>query len=198
MGFFENLGIKFFNNLTNKLEKSSKDLSNTYNFYYEKQNYSIAEEIVKKCKDKNLLGKTSNSYKIYLEGIFLGNYDRTLAHPYLIKVIPSSKPQSLQGNLMKAQNNEIDYNENPDFNSIDYFNTNLSHPIVDSYLEKKQELNKSKQLYQSGDISFFDYFIKRLEVYDDIQEKDHIKNYEGFDRKKYIEKLRDKFRSILR
>ncbi len=199
MGFFENLGIKFFNNLTNKLEKSSKDLSNTYNFYYEKQNYSIAEEIVKKCKDKNLLGKTSNSYKIYLEGIFLGISDRTSAHPYLVKtIIPSSKSQPLQEKLMGFQNNEIDYKEDTDFNLIDYFNTNWFPSIIDSYLEKKQELNKSKQLYQSGDISFFDYFIKRLEVYDDIQEKDHIKNYEGFDRKKYIEKLRDKFRSILR
>ena len=81
---------------------------------------------------------------------------------------------------------------------IDYFNTNWFHPIVDSYLEKKQELNKSKQLYQSGDISFFDYFIKRLEVYDFIQEKNHMKHYEGVDRKKYIDILRSKFRLILR
>ena len=199
MGFFENLGIKFFNNLTNKLEKSSKDLSNTYNFYYEKQDYLIAEEIVKKCIDKNLTGKISNSYKFYLEGIFLGKSDRTGAHPYLVKtIIPSSTSQPLQEKLMVFQNNEIDYKEDTDFNLIDYFNTNWFPSIIDSYLEKKQELNKSKQLYQSGDISFFDYFIKRLEVYDDIQEKDHIKNYEGFDRKKYIEKLRDKFRSILR
>ena len=195
MGFFENLGIKFFNNLTNKLDKG---LNRHHVIYGEQQDYTIAAEIVQKCKDKNLLGKTSNSYKIYLEGIFLGNSDRTLAHPYLIKVIPSSKPQSLQANLMNAQNNEIDYNENPEFNLIDYFNTNWFHPIVDSYLEKKQELNKSKQLYQSGDISFFDYFIKRLEVYDFIQEKNHMKHYEGVDRKKYIDILRSKFRLILR
>ena len=98
MGFFENLGIKFFNNLTNKLEKSSKDLANTYNFYYEQRDYSIAGEIVQKCKDRNLLGKTSNSYKIYLEGIFLGISDRTSAHPYLVKtIIPSSKSQPLLG-----------------------------------------------------------------------------------------------------
>ena len=84
------------------------------------------------------------------------------------------------------------------FNLIDYFNTNWFPPTIDSYLEKKQELNKSKQLYQSGDISFFDYFIKRLEVYDAIQEKDHMKYYEGIDKKKYIDKLRDKFRLILR
>ena len=195
MGFFENLGIKFFNNLTNKLDKG---LNQHHVIYAEKQDYIFAEEIVEKCKDRNLLGKTSNSYKIYLEGIFLGISDRTSAHPYLVKVIPSSKPQSLQENLMEAQNNEINYKEDPDFNSIDYFNINWFHPIVDSYLEKKQELNKSKQLYQSGDISFFDYFIKRLEVYDDIQEKDHMKYYEGIDRKKYIDKLRDKFRLILR
>ena len=99
---------------------------------------------------------------------------------------------------MGFQNNEVDYKEDTDFNLIDYFNTNWFPPTIDSYLEKKQELNKSKQLYQSGDISFFDYFIKRLEVYDDIQEKVHIKNYEGFDRKKYINNLRDKFRLILR
>jgi len=198
MGFFENLGIKFFNNLTNKLEKSSKDLANTYNFYYEQRDYSIAGEIVQKCKDRNLLGKTSNSYKIYLEGIFLGISDRTSAHPYLVKVIPSSTSQPLQEKLMGFPNNEVDYKEDTNFNLIDYFNTNWFPPIIDSYLEKKQELNKSKQLYQSGDISFFDYFIKRLEVYDDIQEKVHIKNYEGFDRKKYINNLRDKFRLILR
>ena len=195
MGFFENLGIKFFNNLTNKQDKG---LNNAYVHDAVLQDYYIAEEIVQKCIDKNLLGKTSNPYKIYLEGIFLGKSDRTTTHPYLIKTIPSSTPQSLKWNLMGFQNNKINYKEDPEFKSIDYFNINWFHPIVDSYLEKKQELNKSKQLYQSGDISFFDYFIKRLEVYDVIQEKDHIKYYEGVDRKKYIDELRDKFRLILR
>ena len=195
MGFFENLGIKFFNNLTNKQDKG---LNNAYVHEAVLQDYYIAEEIVQKCIDKNLLGKTSNSYKIYLEGIFLGNSDRTTTHPYLIKTIPSSTPQSLKWNLMGFQNNKINYKEDPEFKSIDYFNINWFHPIVDSYLEKKQELSISKKLYQSGDISFFDYFIKRLEVYDVIQEKDHIKYYEGVDRKKYIDELRDKFRLILR
>ena len=162
MGFFENLGIKFFNNLTNKLEKSSKDLANTYNFYYEQRDYSIAGEIVQKCKDRNLLGKTSNSYKIYLEGIFLGISDRTSTHPYLVKVIPSSTSQPLQEKLMGFPNNEIDYKEDTNFNLIDYFNTNWFPPVLESYSNEKEDLSKSKELYINNKINFFEYFIKTL------------------------------------
>lgn len=195
MGFFDEIGSKFFNNLTNKL---SKDTTQIYNREFVGQDLFIAGEIVKIYIDKNFKNSSNHSYKFYLEGIFLGQSDRTGAHPYLVKTIPSSKSQPLKEKLMGFPNNEIDYKEDPDFNLTDYFNTNWFHPIVDSYSEKKQELDRSKQLYKSGDISFFDYFIKRLEVYDFIQEKEHIKNYEGIDRKKYIDELRSKFRLILK
>jgi hypothetical protein len=195
MGFFEELGSKFFNNLTNKLHKDTAQL---YNNSFVAQDVNTAKEIVKVYIDKNFKNSSSNPYKFYLEAIFLGKSDRTCAHPYLVKTIPSSKSSSFIETQMGFQNNEIDYNEDPDFNSIDYFNTNWFHPILDSYLEKKQELEKSKQLYKSGDISFFDYFVKRLEVYDFIQEKEHMKHYEGVDRKKYIDILRSEFRLILR
>jgi len=195
MGFFDELGSKFFNNLTNKLHK---DVSSLYNNKFIEQDVNTAKEIVKIYIDKNFKNTSSNPYKFYLEAIFLGMSDRTCSHPYLVKIIPSSKSPSFINTQMGFQNNEIDYKEDPDFNLIDYFNTNWFHPIVDSYLEKKQELEKSKQLYKSGDISFFDYFVKRLEVYDFIQEKEHMKHYEGIDRKKYLDILRSEFRLILR
>jgi GTPase involved in cell partitioning and DNA repair len=61
----------------------------------------------------------------------------------------------------------------------------------------KQELTNSKDLYKNGKINFFDYFIKRLQVYNQTQPSKHIQLYKGVDMKKYQDKLRNSLEPIL-
>jgi hypothetical protein len=89
-----------------------------------------------------------------------------------------------------------EYDDN--FRLNDYINSNWFHSILESYSNEKEELLKSKELYIKGNISFFDYFIKRLSIYDIVKQKDHIRHYEGVNREKYIELLRSKLRLIIR
>ena len=65
------------------------------------------------------------------------------------------------------------------------------------HLEFKKELEISKNLYQEEKINFFDYFLKRLQVYNQTQPSKHVKFYKGVDMNKYQNKLRDTFESIL-
>jgi hypothetical protein len=46
-------------------------------------------------------------------------------------------------------------------------------------------------------INFFDYFIKRLQVYNQTQPSKHIQLYKGVDMKKYQDKLRNSLEPIL-
>ena len=183
MGFFDKLG-----------KKLNKDITNLYNNKFAQQDLNIASEI----REFYPIKKTpnDNNYKFYLEGIFLGQGDRTAAHPYYVKPIPGGKSNFIDSQLGFGDK-KIDYREDPSFDTDDYFNSNWFHPILDIYPEKKNELDSAKKLYRSRKINFFDYFIKRLEVYDFAQEKDHIKYFEGVDRSKYIALLRDEFRTIL-
>jgi hypothetical protein len=65
------------------------------------------------------------------------------------------------------------------------------------FLNLKQELINSKDLYKNGKINFFDYFIKRLQVYNQTQPSKHIQLYKGVDMKKYQDKLRNSLEPIL-
>ena len=66
-----------------------------------------------------------------------------------------------------------------------------------TYTNELQELAQSKLLYIENKINFFDYFIKRLQVYDIAQPSEHVKYYDGIDRDKYKNNLRKKFQIIL-
>ena len=65
------------------------------------------------------------------------------------------------------------------------------------YLDLKKELESSKNLYKEGKINFYDYFVKRLQVYNQTQPSKHIQFYKGVDMIKYQKKLRDILEPIL-
>ena len=84
------------------------------------------------------------------------------------------------------------------FNLDYYLESNWIDPVLETYKKEKNELINSKNLYISRQISFFDYFIKRLNVYDIAQPSDHMRHYENIIRDKYLNILRSEFRLILR
>ena len=174
-------------------ESADKSLNVLYNNEFVKQDIKTSKELVKIFLNE----KIDTSYKFYLEGIFLGVTDRTTVHPYLVKVIPAEQKGFLN-KLMGFQGGLIDYKPDHDFNLDEYLNLNWFPPLLESYSDEKKDLSKSKELYINNKINFFEYFIKRLKVYDAIKQKDHILHYENVDREKYIELLRSELRIIIR
>ena len=83
------------------------------------------------------------------------------------------------------------------FDLDSYFSSNWFHSIIDSYQKEKEELETSKNSYIDEKINFFDYFKKRLEIYDICQPSNHVKYFEGTVRKKYLDVLRKVINPIL-
>ena len=177
-------------------KKVDKDLSLFYNNEFIQQDIKTAKEISEIYLNKNLKKNSSDPYKFYLEGIFLGVTDRTAIHPYLVKTKAPEKVGFFD-KLKGFQGHTIDYNEDPGFNLENYFSSDWFDPILESYTNYKEDLTKSKELYISNQINFFDFFIKRLNVYDNIQHSEHMRHYQGVDRTKYTDLLREEFRLIL-
>ena len=178
-------------------KKTEKNLNLFYNNEFIQQDIKAAKEISEIYFNKNLKKNSSDPYKFYLEGIFLGLSDRTAVHPYLVKTKAPEKVGFFD-KLKGFQGHTIDYNEDPSFNLENYFSSNWFDPILESYTNLKEDLTKSKELYISNQINFFDFFIKRLDVYDNTQHSEHIRHYEGVDRAKYTDLLREEFRLIIR
>ena len=78
-----------------------------------------------------------------------------------------------------------------------YFSTNWFDHSIEMYLDLKKELENSKNLYKDEKINFYDYFLKRLQVYNQIQPSNHVQLYKGVDMNKYQNKLRDILEPIL-
>ena len=178
-------------------KKTDENLNKFYNNEFIGQDLRTAKEISEIYFNTNINKNSDNPYKFYLEGIFLGVTDRTAIHPYLVKTKAPEKVGFFD-KLKGFQGHTIDYNEDPNFDLKNYLNADWLDPILDSYNKEKDELLKSKDLYVSNKINFFDYFVKRLNVYDAVKHSEHIRHYEGIDREKYIEVLRKEFRLILR
>lgn len=178
-------------------KKVDENLNKFYNNEFIGQDLRSAKEISEIYFNRDLKKNSDNTYRLYLEGIFLGISDRTAMHPYLVKTIAPKKVGFLD-KLKGFQGHKIDYNEDPYFNLKNYLNSNWLDPILDSYSKEKDDLLKSKELYIANKINFFDYFVKRLNIYDYVQHSEHMRHYEGVDRKKYIELLRTEFRLILK
>jgi len=178
-------------------KKAEKKLSLFYNNEFIQQDIKAAKDISEIYFNRNLKKNSSDPYKFYLEGIFLGLTDRTAIHPYLVKTKAPDKVGFFD-KLKGFQGHTIDYSEDPSFNLENYFRSNWFDPILESYTNHKEDLTKSKELYISNQINFFDFFIKRLNVYDNIQHTEHMRHYQGIDRTKYIDLLREEFRLILR
>ncbi|WP_440928710.1 hypothetical protein [Candidatus Pelagibacter sp.] len=178
-------------------KKADKKLNLFYNNEFIQQDIKAAKEISEIYFDKNFKKDSNDPYKFYLEGIFLGLSDRTAVHPYLVKTVAPDKV-GFWDKLKGFQGHKIDYSEDPNFNLDNYFNLNWFDQILDSYQNHKNDIFKSKELYISNKINFFDFFVKRLSVYDDIQHTQHMRHYEGIERSKYVDLLKEEFRLILR
>ena len=182
--------MNFFNSLFGKITKS-------YNLSFEKQDYMVAEQLT----DALLLSKRDGNYqkkKFLFESFFLSHTDRTAKHPYFIKTKEGKNDLGKKiGELAGFEGREILLELDPLFDLYSYFNLNWFHDSLLTYTNELQELAQSKLLYIENKINFFDYFIKRLQVYDIAQPSEHVKYYDGIDRDKYKNNLRKKFQIIL-
>ena len=61
------------------------------------------------------------------------------------------------------------------------------------YPDKLEEMQTAKELYKIRRINFFEYFLKRLEVYRNIEAGNFMKYYRGVDLEKYKDNLRQIF-----
>ena len=63
--------------------------------------------------------------------------------------------------------------------------------------ELEKQLINAKNLYEKRSISFFQFFLKRMEVYENVKPENFIKFYSGVDFERYKKKLRDILEIIL-
>ena len=147
------------------------------------------------------LSKTDDLFykkKLYNEAIFLDLTDRTECHPRIS--IKSEDAGGLLGGVVKSlgmENQKIVWELDETFDPEYYFSTNWFDNSLDMHLELKKELENCKNLYKDEKINFYDYFLKRLQVYNQTQPSKHVQLYKGVDMNKYQNKLRDIFEPIL-
>ena len=182
MGFFQN----YFQKRTNKV--------------IETQDYELAEQLMNADlsfqhtdKDENaesdflLIGK-----KIFhLEGIFLDLTDRTQAHPR-VPFATEDRGGKFQ-NLVKEMglgNRKVIWKPSELFNVENYMAENWFPASLEMYSQEFHELTKAKELYCERKISFLEYFLKRLDIYNLCEMPTFIKYYEGVDLEKYKKKIR--------
>ena len=186
------------------LDKIYRNTSRVYNKAFEQQDYVIADGLKKALLN---LSKNDEKYKIkkfYFEGIFLDLTDRTVSHPKIRFARKKMETRSQIGAKMDDllgfadDDNDIIWDLPLDgFNVEKYFESNWFHPSLLTYKKDHNELELSKIHYDTESINFFNYFQKRLEIYDICKPSDHIKYYEGIDKEKYVKELRKIFEIIL-
>ena len=59
--------------------------------------------------------------------------------------------------------------------------------------DKLEEMETAKKLYRYRRVNFFEYFLKRFEVYKYIEASNFMKYYRGVDLEKYKDNLRQIF-----
>ena len=155
-----------------------------------------------KLLSKALLNLENNENKrvkkFYLEAIFLDISDRSSSHPIInFQTQEGSGLAKTIDNFLGSEGREIIWEIDPSFDLNTYFASNWFHQTLDTYLNEKKELTSSKEHYIEGKINFFNYFSKRLEVYDTCLPSDHIKYFKGVDRKQYSNQLRKIFEMVL-
>ncbi len=64
-------------------------------------------------------------------------------------------------------------------------------------MEKKKELENAKKLYKESEINFFEYFRKRIEIYQIIKPSEFEKFYKGVKLDVYQSNLRKVFEMVL-
>jgi len=182
MGFFQN----YFQKRTNKM--------------IEAQDYELAEQLMNADlsfqhtdKDENgepdflLIGKKV----FHLEGIFLDLTDRTQAHPR-VPFATEDRGGKFQ-NLVKEMglgNRKVIWKPSELFNVQNYMAENWFPASLEMYTQEFNELTRAKELYCEREISFLEYFFKRLDTYDLCEMPTFLKYYEGVDLIKYKNKIR--------
>lgn len=176
-----------------------------FNYFLKGQNalvarmdFELANDFKKAVLDLNKSDSLFYKKKLYFEAIFLDLTDRTEHHPRTNFEVEDRG--GLFSGFVKSfgfGNKKIIWKLDSRFNPEYYFSANWFHDSLDMYLDLKQELTNSKNLYKVSKINFFDYFIKRLQVYNQTQPSKHVQLYKGVDMKKYQEELRNYLEPIL-
>jgi hypothetical protein len=176
-----------------------------FNYFLKGQNsliagldFELANDFKKAILCLNKSDSLSYKKKLFYEAIFLDLTDRTERHPRTSFEIEDRG--GFFSGLVKSVglgNQKIIWKLDSRFDPEYYFSVNWFDDSLDMFLNLKQELINSKDLYKNGKINFFDYFIKRLQVYNQTQPSKHIQLYKGVDMKKYQDKLRNSLEPIL-
>ena len=163
------------------------------------QDYELAEQLMdadlsfQYDKDEN--GDPdypSITKKVYhLEGIFLDLTDRTQAHP---KVPFATEDRGgVFQNIVKDMgmgNRKVIWKPSDLFNVENYMAENWFPAGLEMYSLEFDELTRAKELYCEREISFLEYFFKRLDIYYICEMPTFLKYYEGVDLEKYKNKIR--------
>ena len=134
---------------------------------------------------------------MYFEGIFLDLTDRTGAHP----TVPFAHED--RGGIMQDVvkffgfgNRKIIWEFTELFNEDDYFANEWFPPALKMNSNLYDDLNRAKEMYWEREINFFEYFIRRLQVYSELEASLFVKHYKGIDMEEYKSKLRKNQRTI--
>ena len=163
------------------------------------QDYELAEQLMNADLsfqyDKDENGDPdypSITKKVYhLEGIFLDLTDRTQAHP---KVPFATEDRGgVFQNIVKDMgmgNRKVIWKPSDLFNVENYMAENWFPAGLEMYTQEFNELTRAKELYCEREISFLEYFFKRLDTYYICEMPTFLKYYEGVDLEKYKNKIR--------
>ena len=163
------------------------------------QDYELAEQLMNADlsfqHDKDENGDPdypSITKKVYhLEAIFLDLTDRTQAHP---KVPFATEDRGgVFQNIVKDMgmgNRKVIWKPSDLFNVENYMAENWFPAGLEMYTQEFNELTRAKELYCEREISFLEYFFKRLDTYDICEMPTFLKYYEGVDLEKNKKKIR--------
>jgi len=164
------------------------------------QDFELAEQLMNADlsfqhtdKDENgdpdylLIGK-----KVYhLEAIFLDLTDRTQAHPRV--PFATEDRGGVFQNIVKDMgmgNRKVVWKPSDLFNVENYMAENWFPAGLEMYSQEFDELTRAKELYCEREISFLEYFFKRLDTYYICEMPTFLKYYEGIDLERYKSKIR--------
>ena len=177
-----------------------KALLNLHTKGTEKFDYDLAKDLKKAIININENDPVLNDKKFFFEGIFLDLTDRTEKHPRM-PIITKKRDKNIMSpfNEMIAggEQRDIEWVLNDVFITENYFKEEWFDPSISMNQELEKQLINAKNLYKKRSISFFQFFLKRMEVYENVKPENFIKFYSGVDFERYKKKLRDILEIIL-